>query len=69
MLLLKGVIDCPDMPLNVSRSFLQNDGQVQKIAQHITKKVSDKLHQIFKNDRETYENIGTTSLPSSSLAA
>ena len=55
LLLLKGVIDCPDMPLNVSRSFLQNDGQVQKIAQHITKKVSDKLHQIFKNDRETYE--------------
>lgn len=48
LLLLKGVIDCPDMPLNVSRSFLQNDGQVQKIAQHITKKVSDKLHQIFK---------------------
>lgn len=69
LLLLKGVIDCPDMPLNVSRSFLQNDGQVQKIAQHITKKVSDKLHQIFKNDRETYENIGTTSLPSSSSAA
>ena len=55
LLLLKGVIDCPDMPLNVSRSFLQNDGQVQKIAQHITKKVSDKLHQIFKNERETYE--------------
>lgn len=55
LLLLKGVIDCPDMPLNVSRSFLQNDGEVQKIAQHITKKVSDKLHQIFKNDRETYE--------------
>lgn len=55
LLLLKGVIDCPDVPLNVSRSFLQNDGQVQKIAQHITKKVSDKLHQIFKNERETYE--------------
>lgn len=55
LLLLKGVIDCPDMPLNVSRSFLQNDGQVQKIAQHITKKVSDKLHQIFKNERESYE--------------
>ena len=43
------------MPLNVSRSFLQNDGEVQKIAQHITKKVSDKLHQIFKNDRPSYE--------------
>lgn len=55
LLLLKGVIDCPDMPLNVSRSFLQNDGEVQKIAQHITKKVSDKLHQIFNNDREAYE--------------
>lgn len=55
LLLLKGVIDCPDMPLNVSRSFLQNDGEVQKIAQHITKKVSDKLHQIFKNDRLSYE--------------
>lgn len=55
LLLLKGVIDCPDMPLNVSRSFLQNDGEVQKIATHITKKVSDKLHQIFKEDRETYE--------------
>ena len=55
LLLLKGVIDCPDMPLNVSRSFLQNDGEVQKIAQHITQKVSDKLHQIFKNDRPSYE--------------
>lgn len=55
LLLLKGVIDCPDMPLNVSRSFLQNDGEVQKIAQHITKKVADKLHQIFKNDRPSYE--------------
>lgn len=55
LLLLKGVIDCPDMPLNVSRSFLQNDGEVQKITQHITKKVSDKLHQIFKNDRPSYE--------------
>lgn len=58
LLLLKGVIDCPDMPLNVSRSFLQNDGEVQKIAQHITKKVSDKLHQIFKNDRPSYEKYG-----------
>lgn len=55
LLLLKGVIDCPDMPLNVSRSFLQNDGEVQKIAQHITKKVSDKLHQIFSTEREVYE--------------
>lgn len=55
LLLLKGVIDCPDMPLNVSRSFLQNDGEVAKISAHITKKVSDKLHQIFKNDRTAYE--------------
>lgn len=69
LLLLKGVIDCPDMPLNVSRSFLQNDGEVQKIAQHITKKVSDKLHQIFKNDRPSYENTGMISLHLSSLAA
>ena len=56
LLLLKGVIDCPDMPLNVSRSFLQNDGEVAKISAHITKKVSDKLHQIFKTDRAAYEN-------------
>lgn len=56
LLLLKGVIDCPDMPLNVSRSFLQNDGEVAKISAHITKKVSDKLHQIFKTDRASYEN-------------
>ncbi|MFT9078168.1 molecular chaperone HtpG [Ethanoligenens sp.] len=55
LLLLKGVIDCPDLPLNVSRSFLQNDGDVQKISKHITKKVSDKLHDIFKNEREDYE--------------
>lgn len=55
LLLLKGVIDCPDLPLNVSRSFLQNDGDVQKISKHITKKVSDKLHDIFKNERENYE--------------
>lgn len=55
LLLLKGVIDCPDLPLNVSRSFLQNDGDVQKISKHITKKVSDKLHEIFNNERENYE--------------
>ena len=54
LLLLKGVIDCPDLPLNVSRSFLQNDGNVQKISRHITKKVSDKLHSIFTDERETY---------------
>lgn len=54
LLLLKGVIDCPDLPLNVSRSFLQNDGDVAKISRHITKKVSDKLHEIFSGDREQY---------------
>lgn len=55
LLLLKGVIDCPDLPLNVSRSFLQNDGTVQKISKHITKKVSDKLHEVFKEDRSRFE--------------
>ncbi len=55
LLLLKGVIDCPDLPLNVSRSFLQNDGDVGKISRHITKKVSDKLHSIFQDSREDYE--------------
>ncbi len=54
LMLLKGVIDCPDLPLNVSRSFLQNDGDVQKISKHISKKVSDKLHEIFKEERENY---------------
>ncbi len=55
LMLLNGVIDCPDIPLNVSRSFLQNDRQVQKISKHITKKVADKLNALFKNDREKYE--------------
>lgn len=55
LLLLKGVIDCPDLPLNVSRSFLQNDGNVRKISRHISKKVSDKLHSIFKEERENYD--------------
>lgn len=54
LMLLKGVIDCPDLPLNVSRSFLQNDGYVTKISNHITKKVADKLTSLFKNDRENY---------------
>lgn len=54
LLLLKGVLDCPDLPLNVSRSFLQNDGYVSKISSHITKKVADKLTSMFENDRETY---------------
>ncbi len=55
LMLLNGVIDCPDIPLNVSRSFLQNDSQVQKISKHITKKVADRLISLFKNDRPKYE--------------
>ncbi len=55
LLLLKGVIDCPDLPLNVSRSALQNDGFVQKISDYITKKVADKLSGMCKTDRENYE--------------
>jgi len=54
LMLLKGTIDCPDLPLNVSRSFLQNDGYVNKISAHISKKVADKLKSIFKNNREEY---------------
>ena len=55
LMLLKGVIDCPDLPLNVSRSALQNDGFVQKISEYITKKVADKLTGMCKTDRESYE--------------
>lgn len=55
LLLLKGVIDCPDLPLNVSRSALQNDGFVKKISDYITKKVADKLSGMYKTDRENYE--------------
>lgn len=54
LLLLKGVVDCPDLPLNVSRSFLQNDGYVKKISSHITKKVADKLTSIYKEDRDSF---------------
>lgn len=54
LMLLKGVIDCPDLPLNVSRSFLQNDGYVAKISSHITKKVGDKLVSVYENERENY---------------
>ncbi|MDK2865951.1 MAG: molecular chaperone HtpG [Clostridiales bacterium] len=57
LLLLKGVIDCPDLPLNVSRSFLQNDGFVKKISSYITKKVADKLNALYKTERETYEGF------------
>ena len=55
LLLLKGVIDCPDLPLNVSRSALQNDGFVKKISEYISKKVADKLTGMCKTDRESYE--------------
>lgn len=54
LMLLNGVIDCPDLPLNVSRSFLQNDKDVEKISKHITKKVADKLTSIFNNDYDKY---------------
>ena len=57
LMLLKGVIDCADFPLNVSRSFLQNDGYVRRISTHITKKVADKLTGMFKTERETYESF------------
>ncbi|NLX63795.1 MAG: molecular chaperone HtpG [Clostridiaceae bacterium] len=55
LMLLKGCLDCPDLPLNVSRSFLQNEGYAEKISAHITKKVADKLQLMFKKDRENYE--------------
>ena len=55
LMLLKGCLDCPDLPLNVSRSFLQNEGYVDRISAHITKKVADKLQLLFKKDRENYE--------------
>ncbi|MEG2985481.1 MAG: molecular chaperone HtpG, partial [Peptostreptococcaceae bacterium] len=57
LLLLKGVIDCPDLPLNVSRSFLQNDKDVSKISKHIVKKVADKLKALYKNEKENYEKF------------
>ena len=55
LMLLNGVIDCPDIPLNVSRSFLQNDSQVKKITKHIVKKVADKLTSLYNTDRNQYE--------------
>ncbi len=57
LLLLKGVIDCPDLPLNVSRSLLQNDGFVKKIADYITKKVADKLISLYKKENEDYKKF------------
>ncbi|MGI6192091.1 MAG: molecular chaperone HtpG [Christensenellales bacterium] len=55
LMLLRGVIDCPDLPLNVSRSMLQNDGTVKKVQTHITKKTAERLNQLFEENRETYE--------------
>jgi len=57
LLMLKGVLDCPELPLNVSRSYLQNSGYVAKISAHITKKVGDKLNAMFTNDREAFEGL------------
>ncbi len=57
LLMLKGVLDCPEMPLNVSRSYLQNSGYVSKISAHITKKVADKINSLFLNERESFEGL------------
>lgn len=57
LLMLRGVLDCPELPLNVSRSYLQNNGYVTKIASHIVKKVADKLNGMMNTDRENYEKI------------
>lgn len=57
LLILKGVLDCPDLPLNVSRNALQNDGYAAKMSTYITKKVADKINSLFKNDREEYEKF------------
>ncbi len=59
LLMLRGVLDCPELPLNVSRSYLQNSGYVTKISAHIVKKVADKLNSMFNNDREKFEEIWT----------
>ena len=57
LLMLRGVLDCPELPLNVSRSYLQNSGYVTKISAHIVKKVADKLNAMFNNEREAYEGM------------
>ncbi len=57
LLMLRGVVDCPELPLNVSRSYLQNSGYVTKMSQHIVKKVADKLNSLFNNERENYEKL------------
>jgi len=69
LMLLKGVIDCPDLPLNVSRSFLQNDGYVKKLSAYITRKVADRLTGVFKASAKPTRNTGMISIPSSSTAA
>ena len=63
LMLLKGVIDCPDIPLNVSRSFLQNDREVQKISKHIIKKTADKLNGLYKTERESYDKYWNDIMP------
>ncbi|MBE6636548.1 MAG: molecular chaperone HtpG [Ruminococcaceae bacterium] len=57
LLMLRGVVDCPELPLNVSRSYLQNSGYVSKMSQHIVKKVADKLNSMFNTERESYEGL------------
>ena len=57
LLMLRGVVDCPELPLNVSRSYLQNSGYVSKMSQHIVKKVADKLNSLFNTEREHYESL------------
>jgi len=57
LLMLRGVLDCPQLPLNVSRSYLQNNTYVSKVAAHIVKKVADKLNSLCENERETYEGV------------
>jgi molecular chaperone HtpG len=60
-MLLHGILDSPDIPLNVSRSYLQSDANVKKISQHITKKVADKLHDLFKKTAKILKRNGMTS--------
>ena len=57
LLMLRGALDCPELPLNVSRSYLQDSAYVKRIAQFIVKKVADKLNSLAKNDREKYEKV------------
>jgi molecular chaperone HtpG len=57
LLMLRGVLDCPELPLNVSRSYLQNSGYVSKISSHIVKKVADKINSMFNTDRESFESL------------